>query len=274
LTIDRRVVAVYVQFGFETYASSFTSFVSLLEEIFPQSYIDVYLVENRADILEGTSIRHGKTNIFLTNGDNSFREFSAWNSVFSRYIENASTDDTIVILATSAFLELFTGYIDHFKNLNFKKLIGVTFAVGHLDYMDEACSVMKKEIKYWLRTSILFTNVRSLKRLDDLYLALDEKRVLANLDGKEDGIFDENYRNHILNWLVRKIPMQNVTWHRIIDINDEEELVNKTISILNEVMLTQNFLSSNIKLFDVGHLTNCKFKCAHNPMEQIIRRGY
>jgi hypothetical protein len=272
--MSRKIVGIYVQYGFEKYDQALSDFHRVLCETFPNSPTEVYVVENKCNVNEDTEFYFQGSRFHLVNGDNRYREFSGWERVFKRYIRKKYTDDTILVFATSAFMQQFTRFIQAFKEIEFNKLVGESFLVGHVDYMNYTCSVLDRKITHWIRTSIFITNKRTMASLDSLFYAFDNDLVLGNLNESNYEYFDDVYKDHVLNWLVRKKPMQNVVWHGSIDLENRNELAGKTMAMLNELLLTQNIIKKGFRIFDAGHLLLCSMSCKHTIEHQVMLRAY
>ncbi|MBN2243023.1 MAG: hypothetical protein JW793_10065 [Acidobacteria bacterium] len=169
----------------------------------------------------------------VLGGDNRFWEFSAWDSILKTFAGQAGQFD-IVHFVTSAYNTLYTGYLDHFSELQLDYVLNRPVCLGHIDSYDEPVEIRGYTSRHWIRTCFFFLSRRSLTRLGSI-LSLENRAEFFDEKGQlRQGPISSFYIKCITGWLGGRV-LQGVSWHSTL--TDSEHFQQKAMAILNEHML-------------------------------------
>ncbi len=188
-----------------------------------------------------------ETGFRLLSGDNAQREFSGFQKVIQQQRGELANYD-LVHFVTSAFNQLFTGYLDYFELKHLYPVLHRDICLGHIDSYDRPVTLMDAVSQSWIRTCFFFISPRVLFALKDVH-SLKDKRLFFNEKGEfqENAPVERTYRQYIQQWLSGK-KMQGVTWHG--KVKPGQEFADKALTILNEHMLSIRLRGMGVKLVD------------------------
>jgi len=188
----------------------------------------VVIVDNK---LDDTFCKTFDGNTTVIGSLDTHNEFSSFQSGME-YIQQDLNPDSIVIFATSAFLNPPTEYIPAIsRNINSLKTKSPT-ALGYSDSFGESFSISDLHSSFWLRTSIFALNFSALSCLDFTILHDLDFSILAS----------SNLRNHVTSWLSNHPNYKNA---------DDSLLKKRLFSIFHEKFLTLSMLNVGISIVDV-----------------------
>jgi len=195
----------------------------------------------------------------IIGGDNSRWEFSGWDQGL-RFLGQRILDLEFVHLATSAYQELYTAYIERLDEEMLSFVVGRGAAVGHIGYYDSPVALLGRPCQSWLRTSFLFMPPTELRLLGSL-VSVSDGSVFFSGDParpfREDAPISDNYKQCILGWLTGSGTGQGVSWHSRFDLSATtiEMFEAKTLAILNEMMLTVRLRTQGCATVDATWLS-------------------
>lgn len=194
----------------------------------------------------------------LIGGDNSLREFSAWDRGIA-YLDRMRENPHFVHLATSAFDSLYTQYLDRFGSTLLEAAYRARAIVGHIDYYNEPIEVLDHTSQQWIRTSFFFVPAEVLHALGSV-VSFDRSEQLFSDDPAEpflpDAPISKRYRELIVSWLTGEGTGQGVVWHsRFTLCEDTLPLFRaKALAIVNEHLLSVRMRALGYPIVDVSWL--------------------
>jgi len=207
--------------------------------------VTVWIIDNKiTKDYDGIDLETGHR---LISGDNAQSEFSGFQKILNKYQETIKTFD-IIHFVTSAYDQLYTGYLDHFSTAHLYPILHRPLCLGHIDTYDEPILIDGNKSQSWIRTCFFFLSPQSLYSINQLNHFKSTQGIL-DISGEyiENEIIDKNYIGNLRRWLGGQI-IQGVAWHGTITNHDD--LKRKTLAILNEHMLSLQFRKQGIDLID------------------------
>lgn len=206
----------------------------------------------------------------IVGGDNSIREFSAWDRGLA-YLDRTRQNPDLIHFATSAFDSLYTDYLDRFSS----KLLAAAFqaksVVGHVDYFDDEIKILGRDSQHWVRTSFFFVPTEGVDRLRSV-VSFERPEELFSGDPKEpfrpDAPISKGLQDFIISWLTGAGTGQGVEWHSRFDLTSETLPLfeAKTVAILNEHMMSLRLRELGYPVADVSWLSG---QLAEHSVEKI-----
>src|SRR5262249_6712217 len=139
-----------------------------------------------------------RSNGVLLGGDNSAREFSAFDRALDFIASEIWTYD-LVHFATSAFNTLYVAYLDRFDADVLATMTRRAVCLGHLDCYNEPVDVLTFRSRHWVRSCFFFLPPAEVKALGR-FAFVDERQFFC---GDPDAPFlagaplSRNYRHYI-----------------------------------------------------------------------------
>jgi hypothetical protein len=186
----------------------------------------------------------------LIGGDDSYREFSAWDRGLAQLDRMRETVD-LIHFTTSAFDSLYTDYIRLFDDALVSSLLGSGAACGHIDHYNDPVQLLGRESQHWLRTSFVFMPTAAVHALRSM-ISYQQPELLFSGDHtqpfRDDAPVSLRMREYVTAWLTGNGTGQNVQWHSRFDLSQETLALfeQKTLAIVNEHMLT-------VRLCELGY---------------------
>jgi hypothetical protein len=252
-----KIAVLFSQYGNNAYPNSFNNLTIFIKNKFNDCEIQYFIGDNSKS-LPSLEIDYSPSNLFLFNTSNSAFEFSSWDELYNLNYEDLKKAD-FILFVSSAWQEMYTGYLDSFSHANLKLLLSnqENFIAGHIDYYDKPGVLLSKKISHWIRTSFfvmtpnlprLIGGLSTLQDINQIKKYILKKRLNPNFQ-----YIDLNYFENIFNWLTGTI-MQGNTWHSKLDKNDIdfEVFSRKFLSIANEHLLTVRLIENGYAVFDIG----------------------
>jgi hypothetical protein len=262
-----RILTILARFGTKRYPRAEQE----IDEIFRQqlSSIDrtVVVVDNA--LSEG--FREARGSRSLIGGDNSAREFSA----FDRAVEFVGPEIwhfDFVHFATSAFNTLYVRYLERFDAALLGAASGRPLCVGHIDCYNEPVTILGIETQHWIRTCFFFLRPLEVKMLGSLTTLSDRALFFG---GSHETPFHSaapispRYRDYIMEWLTGGDIGQGVEWHSAISLTAGTltTFEHKALSIMNEQLLGVRLRAMGCRLADVTWLATvlARGEASHIP---------
>jgi hypothetical protein len=208
-----------------------------------------FVIDNKA---EGSEVQQTGEWTYAVGGDNSLREFSAWQrglEVLQRWGDNFQS----VLLCNEAFLAPGECYVKDYAwsaTLRSRFLIS---AVGRIDTYHEPIQALGYDVSKWLCTNCVFLPGRVVRRLDSV-VSVDNKAIDIFVPREYDPAYfrpdapiSARYKELIVEWLT-------VRWHSAFVINDAtwQLFRTKVQAILNEALLTAKLRACGFAIRSYG----------------------
>jgi len=252
-----RVGTVLVGHERESTLNALAKIDRIFETQAPDVVRSTVIVDNSLPRTEMSLLR---PDVIWIGGDNSFREFTAWDRGLAQLDRMRERVD-LVHLATSAFDSLYTGYLARFDTPLLKAASAAQAAVGHIDYYDDPIEIFGRQSQHWLRTSFVFIPSAAISALRSVLSFEAPERIFASDPERpfraEAGI-SERYQRYILSWLTGEGTGQGVTWHSRFDLTHETlpTFHLKALAILNEHLLSLRLRELGYPVVDVAWLAH------------------
>lgn len=250
-----RVLTIFVRYGTEKYSRAEQDLADLFRVQLPGVKRDTVVVDTALPSSE-IDTRSGRV---VIGGDNSSWEFSGFDSGLS-YIGDQILNYDLVNLTTSAFRQLYTGYLERFRSNVLESIIGRPVCLGHIDCYNESIEVVGCHSQHWVRSSCLFIPPAELKMLGTLVSTNNRHEWFSGDPAKPfrpDAPLSAAYRRLITDWLTGEQIGQGTTWHSRISLDDRNlhRFEQKATAILNEHLLALRLRAAGCRTIDVTWLS-------------------
>lgn len=250
-----RIVTLLARHGTAKYADALPDIQSLFLRQMPEVAHDIVVADNAEPVGREEELEPGVT---LIGASNAAWEFSAWDSAVARLGDRLDGYD-FVHLATSAFRQLYTRYLDRFDERMLRAVRGRAVAVGHVDCYNAPVSLLGFGCQAWLRSSFIFLAPAELRLLGSLAGATDGTRFFSGdpeAPFREDAPISPGYRQNILGWLTGDGTGQGTEWHSRFRLGPDTLAFfeSKTLAILNEQMLSSRLRGQGCAMVDATWL--------------------
>ncbi len=250
-----RVLTLLARFGTATYPNADTELADIFRRQMPGVDRTVVIVDNALPC----GVAHQSNAGFVIGGDNSAREFSA----FDRAIEFVGSDIwsyDLVHFATSAFNQLHVAYLDRFDTDLLDALADRSVCAGHLDCYNEPIEVLTYHSQHWVRSCFFFLPPTEVKALGSFVSVADGGQFFSGNPDEPflaDAPINRRYRDYITEWLIGRDIGQGVKWHSSFALTPQTlpEFEQKARAILNEQLLGIRLRALGCHLVDVTWLS-------------------
>ena len=196
--------------------------------------------------------------VTLIGGDNAAWEFSAWDRGIA-HLGPRLDDFDWVHLATSAFRQLYTRYLDRFDADMLSLLAGRAAAVGHIDFFNEPVAFAGRSLQSWLRSSFVLLPPAELRLLGSLNSVTDRSGLFSGDPAapfRGDAPLSTAYQQNILGWLTGEGTGQGTEWHSRFALTEQTVrfFEDKAVAVLNEGMLTSRVRAQGCGIVDATWL--------------------
>ena len=252
-----RIATVLVGHERDSYVDAAEKVDLLMKSTCPDAIRTTVIVDNAQPRI---ALEQLAEDLVIIGGDNTYREFSAWDRGLA-HLDRTRENPDLIHFVTSAFDALYSGYLEFFSEDVLALAQARNCAVGHLDYYDEPIEVLGRESQSWIRTSYFFMPARALRRLRAVTSVESAEDIFSGDPGRpfmETAPLSEKYREYILSWLTGEGTGQGVTWHSRFDLSEETLPLfrAKALAILNEHMLTIRLREAGVAVCDIAWLTD------------------
>jgi hypothetical protein len=244
-----RILMLFVRHGSAKYGEALAHLAAFYRRRLPGVAQDTLIIDNAPGAPAG---RENGSEVI--QGSNRAWEFSAWDEGLAHMGSRTWSYD-LVHLATSAFGELYTRYIERFDEPLLEQVAGRAAAVGHIDYYGEPVEVLGYTGQAWIRSSFLFLPPSELATLGSLVSVQDRKQFFSGdprAPFRSDAPLSERYVRYIHDWLTGAGTGQGVTWHSRFEL-DAKSLPfyeDKAVAMLNEQLLAIRLRRQGCQLVD------------------------
>ena len=254
----RRVLTILARYGIDAYRRAERDIEVFFNRQLPAIDRTTIVVDNALP----RSYAEERPTGFLLGGDNSAREFSAFDRAVD-FVGSSIWSYDLVHFATSAFNTLYVAYLDRFDQGMLDAVAGRPVALGHIDCYNEPIEVLAFRSQHWMRSCFLFVPPSEVKALGRFATIGDGTRFFSG-NHEEPFLFDaplcSKYRRYITTWLTGGDIGQGVEWHSSMPLSRESlpAFEQKAVSILNEQLLSIRLRAMGCRLIDVTWLSTLR----------------
>jgi hypothetical protein len=210
------VYVVYLQWNTD-FADRGRALEALLDRVFPGSPRHILVVDNA---IAACFEFRAKGNVDVISGDNTLREFSAWNRGIA-WLDSMGrpSDDSIALIANDTYQ---TGYGDAYLRAITRRHVQSALArnglFGHIDAYPRPVRLLGLTFQRWIRSSLIIAKWGTLRRLLPFGIPIPDSDIFSNDKEffKVSAPLSENYRTYIRSWLfddTKKDSEFPYTWH-------------------------------------------------------------
>jgi hypothetical protein len=251
-----RILTIFTRFGTEKYATAEHELDELFGARLPDVLRDIIVVDTA--LTPGVVEQDGRRT--LLGSDNEAWEFSAIDTAV-RFVGNRLWTYDLVNVATSAFRQLYVGYLERFTPAVLGAIEGRPVCLGQIDCYNEPIRVLEYVSQHWIRTACFFLppaefgilqSVRSVGGRDRWFSG-DPARPF-----RDDAPLSSGYQRLITDWLTGGDTGQGATWHSAmaLDAGRLALFEQKALTILNEHLLAIRLRASGCRVVDVTWLSS------------------
>jgi hypothetical protein len=250
-----RILTIFARFGTEKYASAERELDELFDTQLQAVERDVVIVDTA--LAPGVMEQAGRRT--LLGSDNEAWEFSAIDTAV-KFLGHRLWAYDLVNVATSAFRQLYVGYLDRFTPAVLQAIEKQPVCLGHIDCYNEPIRVLDYVSQHWIRTSCFFLPPTELGILQSVRSAGSRDRWFSGdpeQPFRKDAPLSSGYRRLIVDWLTGGDIGQGVTWHSAMALDTVrlELFEQKALAILNEQLLAIRLRAAGCRLVDVTWLS-------------------
>lgn len=249
-----RIAVLMARHGTDSFAGAFEALRAFYDRRLPEVEREFLVIDNALPPHHYAPVEGGA----LIGAAESAREFSSWQAGLD-HLGDRLADVDFVHLATAAFQEHYTAYIERFDEHMLDAVRSRAAGVGHIDRYDEPIRLFGRISQCWIRSSFLFLPPTELRLLRSL-AALTDGACLFSGDPdcpfRRDAPIDAVYQRYILGWLTGEGTGQGVTWHSRFQLTAATlpQFEAKTLAILNEHALSLRLREQGCHLVDATWL--------------------
>lgn len=249
-----RILSILARAGLTQYATAEEDLAQLFARQLPDASRDVIVVDN----LLPADVREISPHRVLIGGDNACWEFSAFDAAV-RHAGARLFEYDWVHLATSAFGQLYTSYLDRFTPAVLAAAAGRAACVCHLDCYNREIVVEGVASQHWARTAFLLLPPAAVAALGSFVSVREPARFFSG-DPRDpfraDAPLSAQYRDYIIQWLTGQDTGQGGAWHSPMTLTAAmlPRFEAKALAILNEHSLSIR-LRRQCALIDVTWLS-------------------
>jgi hypothetical protein len=250
-----RVLTILVRHGGDKYPDAEERLSLLFRNQLPRIHRDTVIVDTALPSGEHER-RPGRV---LIGGDNSSREFSGFQAGLS-HVGTQIAEYDLVNLATSAFRQLYTAYLERFNDEVLDAICDRPVCLGHIDCYNEGIEVLGHASQHWVRTACLFLRPFHIKMLGSVVSTGNRIQWFSGNFREPfsaEAPLSTTYRRFIVDWLTGRDIGQGVKWHSPIDASPHavEQFEGKAMAIINEHMLSIRLRAAGCRTIDVTWLS-------------------
>lgn len=246
-----RILTILARHGTAKYPTSAQDICALMSVQFADCDQRLIIADNSLPLGFETKLAHA---VDLIGASNTCWEFSAWDTAVA-HVGSQLHDYDFVHLATSAFLQLYTRYLNEMTANALRSLGEHPAALGHIDAYDEPVELCGTFCQCWLRSSFIFLRPADLMALGPL-AAIGRKDLAFSGDPANPftsvSPLSKNYQDYLVAWLTgQKLP-QCTRWHSAfnLDASSLDLFERKVLAIVSEQKLSNRLQAQGCVLVD------------------------
>jgi hypothetical protein len=249
-----RILTIFTRFGTEKYETAEHELDELFDARLPGMARDVIIVDTA--MTPGVVEQSGRRT--LLGSDNEAWEFSAIDTAV-RFLGTRLWAYDLVNVATSAFRQLYVGYLERFTRAVVDAIKGRPVCLGHIDCYNEPIRVLEYVSQHWIRTSCFFLPPAEFGILQSVRSAGDSNRWFSGDPARpfrDEAPLSARYQRLITDWLTGSETGQGTAWHSAMTLDTGHLALfeQKALTILNEHLLAIRLRASGCRLIDVTWL--------------------
>jgi hypothetical protein len=257
-----KVLTILARHGTERYGDAEERLAAIFASQLTAVERDVIVVDNA---LPYDTIVRSAGHVLL-GGDNTHREFTAFDRAIA-WIGDRLADYDLIHIATSAFNELYTAYLDRFTPPVLQVAAARSACVGHIDCYNAPVQVGPYVSQHWIRSCFFFLPPWQVRALGTFVSQRDGAGFFSGDCSSPfavDAPVSATYRRYITDWLTGGDIGQGVTWHSAAALTPEAlaRFEFKALSIFNEHLLSIRLRAMGCPLLDVTWLSTLVGKVA------------
>jgi hypothetical protein len=241
------LIVLFVQYDQKKYDHSFDTLRKILSE--NNSFNFKYIVIDNS--IEQNYNKVISEDVTMINGDNSEREFSAWQKGIDK-IKELELNYDLILFINEAFLVYNDSYLLKYLKKSINRSIKYNAVVGVFDkdHLNRNLAINNYVFSNWLRSNIFFVPKTIMQKLKSIILMNQseyEKIIPSKYPNKIntykdcftfDNTINELFKQKIYEWLTNE-------WHSKIELNSKtwDIFRIKAKAILNEALLTYRIRS-------------------------------
>ena len=251
-----RILTIFTRYGTDKYTTAEHGLDELFRVQLPDVARDIIVVDTA--ITPGVVEQRGHRTVL--GSDNDAWEFSAVDTAV-RFLGNRLWAYDLVNVTTSAFQQLYVGYLERFTNAVLDAIEGRPVCLGHIDCYNEPIRVLEYVSQHWIRTSCFFLPpaefgiLQSVQSVSgrDRWFSGDPERPF-----RDDAPLSAGYQRLIIDWLTGGDIGQGATWHSAMSLDTGQLAIfeQKALAILNEHLLAIRLRASGCRIVDVTWLSS------------------
>jgi hypothetical protein len=251
-----RILTIFTRYGTDKYTTAEHGLDELFRAQLPDAARDIIVVDTA--IAPGVVEQSGHRTVL--GSDNDAWEFSAVDTAV-RSLGNRLWAYDLVNVTTSAFQQLYMGYLERFTTAVLDAIGGRPVCLGHVDCYNEPIRVLEYVSQHWIRTSCFFLRPAEFGILQSVRSAGSRDRWFSGDPARpfrDDAPLSAGYQRLITDWLTGGDTGQGVTWHSPMSLDPGRLALfeQKALAILNEHLLAIRLRASGCRLVDVTWLSS------------------
>ena len=251
-----RVLTLFARHGAERYPGAPDAIRALFAHQLPEVDHDLLVIDNALDDALDSKPDG------LVVGDNASWEFSGWDRAIAILGDRFDGYD-LIHFATSAFNELYTGYLRRVDFAALAAIAGKRRVLGHLDFGDRPVLIEGQLSQAWLRSAFFFLPPREVRLLGTMTsrspeVAVDYFSGDWTAPFRDDAPISLTGQKTITRWLTGDGGDQGTAWHSrfVLEQGSLGLFEAKARAILNERLLSQRLSANGCDLVDITWLAS------------------
>ena len=250
-----RVLTIFVRNGTDKYPGAEQELAGLFQTQLPSIEHDTVVVDTALP----SCVIERRPGRVLMGADNSSWEFSGFDAGLAHVGDDIWNYD-LVNLTTSAFRQLYVGYLERFQPEVLESIVGRAVCLGHIDCYNEAIEVEGCASQHWVRSSCVFISPAELKILGTMISIRERDRWFSGNPAepfRPEAPLSATYRRLITDWLTGQEIGQGVKWHSPIGVDQANlhHFEQKAMAILNEHLFGLRLRAAGCRTIDVTWLS-------------------
>jgi hypothetical protein len=268
-----RILSLFVRYGDVDYGGAYQSLMELYSSKFPDVEINSVIID--AALPKGVEAHIGLSGLLMA-GDNSRREFSAWDDALVRFHHDLHKYD-LVHLVSSAFQNEYNGFYDLLCPEMLKYACIVPHVVlAHIDAYPERVRLFGRGFQTWGCSKFLFIRPSDLMMLGSIAAPFSSENIFS-IDGEtpfcSDAPLSQNYIGFLQDWITGD-GLPHGKWHSVF--NYQEKTVGrfnaKALAILDEHSLSMRIREAGVRIVDFTYWYANQNKIWYAPLPDELRQ--
>ena len=247
-----RLGLVFSQYDRETHDGALERLVGLLESLRGVQYTLV-VVDNQ---LPGTWFHQVSSRLIHLGGDNTYREFSAFDHGLD-FLDSLEQKFDVVGFATDAFRAYGEEFLELIDGQTIRQVLDLEACIGWVDSFDGEVQALDYTYQAWIRTSLFFLPWSFTQQLRPLSFPLEPRELFSESPAepfKAEAPLSEPLRENLLAWLTTTPTSirRDEAWHSQFELQPGtlKFFETKVCAILREQLLSARMAAAQLPCFD------------------------